>query len=313
MTRVTTEADAVPTLVVVVPFLNEAWCLDLVLNSIASQSCQPDVLILVDDGSTDASPQIADAFALHRRGVRVRHNPSPPPSRDRLIAAAELRAFQAAVEDCEVEWDVVAKVDGDLKLTPETFATVMDAFAEDPALGMAGVCLSEVGEDGRLVRLESPREHVEGATRFYRRACWRDVEPIPAVIGWDTLDLVAARARGWRTRSFEVPGGDPIHLRRMGTHGPILRSFLRWGLGAYCQGAHPLHVLAYGLRLMSRRRPFLIGGLVYYMGWIGGALHRTPRADPALRAIVRREQGEKLRRRVLGSRAKRITGPATPR
>jgi biofilm PGA synthesis N-glycosyltransferase PgaC len=282
----------------VVPFLNEEWCLEVFLDSMAAQTRTPDVLVLVDDGSTDGSPEIAHAFAASRDDVLVLRRPPRPAARDRLAEANELRAFQWAVEQLELEWDVIAKIDSDLKLAPATFETVERGFLEDPRLGMAGARLNEFAPDGSLIQLESPPEHVEGATKFYRRSCWRDIAPLPAILGWDTIDEFAARMCGWRTWSFEVPGGGPVHLRRMGTHDPILRSFRRWGVCSYGYGAHPLHVALYGMRLMRRRRPRLIGGLNYYAGWAVAGLRREPRADPELREAIRREQLSKIGRRV---------------
>ena len=65
-------------LAVVTPFLNEQQLLPQLLRSIASQTRPPDRLLLVDDGSTDASPAIAAEFvrqhgyaSLARRAVRA--------------------------------------------------------------------------------------------------------------------------------------------------------------------------------------------------------------------------------------------------
>jgi biofilm PGA synthesis N-glycosyltransferase PgaC len=266
----------------------------------AAQTRLPDRLVLVDDGSTDSSGEIAAEFARGREEVLVLCRPPGPRSRDRLAEADELKAFQWAVAQLDPNWDLVAKMDADLRLSPATLETIERAFASDPCLGMAGARLSETGPDGRMVRLVSRPEHVEGATKFYRRACWDDIAPLPPILGWDTLDEVRARMRGWRTASFSVPGGDPLHLRRMGGHGAILRSFRRWGVCSYGYGAHPLHVLLYGLRLMRSRRPRVIGGLNYLVGWALAALRRPPRAEPELRQVVRHDQLERIRRRARG-------------
>jgi glycosyltransferase involved in cell wall biosynthesis len=283
---------------VVVPFLNEEWCLPTFLDSIATQTRRPDRLVLVDDGSTDRSAEIALKFARNRDWVDVLRLAPRRRGRDRLAQADELKAFQSAVAQLNEAWDVVAKMDADLELPRKAIQTIDDAFARDPSLGMAGTRLAERGSDGIRVPLISPPEHVEGATKFYRRACWEEIAPLPAILGWDTLDEFLARMRGWRTETFVVPGGDPLHLRRMGAHGRILRSFRRWGACAYGYGAHPLHVLLYGGRLMRIRRPWLIGGAHYMAGYAIAALRRAPRARADVRKAMRRQQMRKIRRRV---------------
>lgn len=264
----------------------------------AGQTRGPDRLVLVDDGSTDRSGDIAAEYARGRDTVVVLHRPVRPPARDRLAQANELKAFHWAVAQLDVEWDVIAKMDADLELAPATIEAVEQAFTTDAALGMAGVRLYELDSNGVPVAQVTPPWHVRGATKFYRRACWEQIAPLPEILGWDTIDVFLARRAGWRTQSFSVPGGRTLHLRRLGGHGPILRSFRRWGVCSYGYGAHPLHVLLYGLILMGRRRPRVIGGVNYLIGWVTAAARRAPRADPEVREAMRRDQLARIRRRL---------------
>jgi hypothetical protein len=98
-----------------------------------------------------------------------------------------------------------------------------------------------------------------------------------------------------------------VHLRPMGEHDGILRAFVRWGACAYGYGDHPLHVLLDGLRRM-RERPLGLGGSSYLAGWGLAALRRGPRAEPELRAYVRRHQLNRIARRMSGRRARTDVG-----
>jgi hypothetical protein len=224
---------------------------------------------------------------LVRRSVR-------PAERDRLVNAPELEAFEFGVERVTDPWDVVAKVDADLELTPDFLAEIERRLEEDPRLGIAGSYLSLQG-NGRPRRHRCPPDHVEGATKFYRRECLEQISPLPHILGWDTIDEVRARMHGWRTRSFPMPSGDPLILRRTGTYDGVLRGFRRGGRNAYVYGAHPLHVLAGGV-VRAGDRPRVLGGMSYLIGWAGAALRRTPRAEPEVRRTVRRENLARLRR-----------------
>jgi biofilm PGA synthesis N-glycosyltransferase PgaC len=284
-------------MVVIVPFLNEAQFLPTFLDSLASQTRAPDRLLLVDDGSSDNSYRIAAEFAARHPHASALRRPPRPARRDRLATAAELRAFQWALEQVERPWDVVAKLDADLRLPAETLAVIEQRLEADPKLGMAGSYLTEVGPDGVAARLKIRAEHVHGATKFYRRECYERIAPLPDIIGWDMIDEIRAQMQGWRTQSFAMPGGDPLHLRRRGDHGGMLRGFRRWGEGAYAMGEHPLHVVLLGVRRMDER-PRVLGGLNYIVGWAGAAIRRFPRAEPELRAVVRRGQLARIRARV---------------
>lgn len=283
-------------LTLVVPFLDEDRHLGELLSSLEAQTRRPDRLLLVDDGSTDDSGAIAEAFSRKHPWAAVARRPTRPRSPDRLAGGSALEAFAWGVARLDPDWDVVGKVDGDLRLTPATLETLETAFLSDPTLGLAGAFLSAPDAAGHPVRQRLPRDHVEGETKFYRHTCWQDIAPLPAMLGWDTVDVVRARLRGWRTQSFEIPGGDPLHLRPMGAHDGLLRGYRRWGRCAWSFGEHPLHVVAVAVQ-RARDEPPLLGSLNYLAGWAAAAAHREPRAEPEVRRYVRRDQLRRLRRR----------------
>lgn len=288
---------------VVVPFLNEERYLPQLLESLAAQRDDIDQLLLVDDGSTDASSAIAADFARVHHFATLLRRPRRRAESDRLATAAELVAVQWAVERLDEPWDVVGKVDADVWLAPGTIAELRRAFAADPGLGMAGAHLSEPGRDDAIARKPCGPGHVEGATKFYRRRCWAEISPLPAILGWDIIDELRAQMRGWRTATLAIPGGDPVHLRPMGAHDGVLRAHRRWGAGAYAYGEHPLHLALVATR-DARRSPVLLGSLNFALGWAVAALRRAPRAEPELRAYNRRVQLRRIRRRLESARAR---------
>jgi biofilm PGA synthesis N-glycosyltransferase PgaC len=283
----------------VVPFLNETQLLPRFLRSLAAQTRTLDRLLLIDDGSSDDSHAIASEFAARHPGVLSLRRPPRPPRRDRLATADELHAFLWGVERVGEPWDVVAKLDADLELPPQTIAFLERRLEADPRLGMAGCYLTEVHPAGVRTRLRIRPEHVHGATKFYRRECFQDIAPLPAVLGWDTVDEVKARLSGWRTQSFAIPGGDPLHLRPRASYDGVARGYRRSGEGAYAVGEHPLHVVLFGLRHMIRA-PGISGGVNYIAGWTMAAVRRFPRAEPEVRAHIRRDELDRIRRRLLG-------------
>jgi poly-beta-1,6-N-acetyl-D-glucosamine synthase len=285
-------------IVAIVPFLNEARFLPVFLESLAAQTRPPDRLLLVDDGSTDGSGAIAAAFAERHRYARALTRPPRPPRHDRLATADELKAFLWALERVDEPWDVLAKLDGDLRLNPVTIAELERQLLADPELGMAGSYLSEETEGGVRTRLRIRDGHVHGATKFYRRRCWDEIAPLPTIIGWDTIDEVRARMRGWRTQSFAMPGGDPQHLRARASHDGVARGLRRSGAGAYALGDHPLHVALFSLRHLSGPHGVL-GTANYLAGWCGAALRRGPRADPDVRAHISQDELRRIRRRAM--------------
>jgi len=283
-------------LAVVVPVLNEEEHLPKLLESIAGQTHPPEQLVLVDDGSSDRSREIADTFVSAHSWASALALPARPREHDRLAAAAELRAFLKGVEHLREPWDVVVKLDADLILARELFQAMRTRFMADPCLGIAGSHLSVRSRGGRLVPEHRPAGHVLGPNKFYRRACFEQIAPIPPILGWDTIDDLRARLGGWRTENVRLASEESVHLRAMGSHDGAVRAFRRWGRCAWGYGAHPLWV---GLGAIYRmaRRPYVVGGLNYAIGWVDSALHRRPRAEAAVRARAKREEMRDLRAR----------------
>jgi hypothetical protein len=201
-------------------------------------------------------------------------------------------------------------MDGDLELSPRTLLELERRFAADPRLGIAGAVLTSVDAEGVPVRHRSPDAHVDGATKFYRRACFEEISPVPPILGWDTIDEACARMHGWRTRSFPVSGG-VLHLRPMGTHDGLPRAFRRWGACAWAYGEPPAVVLLMALQ-RAADPPAVLGAANYLVGWAAAALRRAPRAKPEVRAFVRADQLGRLRRRLRGHVTRQAVAEAAP-
>lgn len=274
----------------VVSFLNEERYLPTFLASVSGQTRPPDELLLVDDGSTDASAAIAEEFAAAHPWARVLRRPRRPAERDRLANAAVVASFEWGVSQLSRTPGVVAKMDADLDLTPSLLAAVERSLVGDPELGVVGsyLCVEDGGERRREF---NPPDHVRGPNKFYRWDCFEDIAPLAPHLGWDTVDEIKARMCGWRSRSLALPEGDPLHMRPTGLHDGRLRAFRRWGTCAWCFGQPSFIVVAGGFTRVLER-PYVLGGLNYVAGWALAGLRGTPRVDADVRAFVR---GEKLR------------------
>ena len=294
MSSVTLQAPAKPMrLAIVVSFLNEERYLPTFLASVAAQTRPPDELLLVDDGSTDASAAIAERFAQEHPYARALRRPRRPVERDRLANAAVVASFEWGVEQLEQVPDVVSKMDADLDLTPTLFAAVERELSADAALGVVGSFLC-VEDGGRLRREFNPVDHVRGPNKFYRWSCFEDIAPLVPHLGWDTVDEIKARMHGWRSRSLELPEGDPLHMRPTGLHDGRLRAFRRWGTCAWCFGQPAAIVFAGGFTRIAER-PYVLGGLNYVVGWALAGLRGAPRVDADVRAFVRGEKRRQAR------------------
>jgi glycosyltransferase involved in cell wall biosynthesis len=278
-----------PPYVVVTPVRDEARHNGRTFESILAQTLRPVQWVIVDDGSTDGTGELADRFAAEHSWIKAVHR------RDRGYRAAGggvVEAFAAGYAVVSDDWDFVVKLDGDLSFDGDYFERCLAEFESNPRLGIGGGTVCRV-EDGR-VRIDSrgdPPFHVRGATKIYRRACWMRIAPLVAAPGWDTIDEVKANQQGWVTRTF----GD----LRLIQHKPTGAADGRWrdafknGCANYQAGYHPLFMLAKCVR-RAPRRPFLVESSALAAGFCSGYLKRLP--QQAGKDSIRYLRSQQMRR-----------------
>jgi glycosyltransferase involved in cell wall biosynthesis len=299
------------------PVRDEASHLDAVVAGVESQTRPPDLWLVVDDGSTDASGEILAAHAARLPYMRVVSTP-PGHTRDRgdrLAAAAPDRAWNYGLRQVDPgEFTHLGKLDGDIVLPPEFLDGMLGRFREDPSLGMAGGAVLEPAGDG-WQPLRTPADHVTAPARIYSRACFEAIGGMPERLGADVITTTYAKLRGYRTATFaDLP---VRHLRHIGTAQGALRGRARHGTYQYVVHYSLAWIGLRSLMVSLRFRPYGLSGAWFLGGYLGAALRRVPRVeDPEFRAFIRAEQRARLGRAVAagrrsGRRSERTNGEAT--
>ncbi|HEX9048382.1 MAG TPA: glycosyltransferase family 2 protein, partial [Verrucomicrobiae bacterium] len=142
--------------VLITPSRNEAALIQKTLDSMVAQTLLPVRWVIVNDGSTDRTGEIADEYAKRHSWIEVVHRPR---HLDRSFAG-KVHAFNAGFERVRaLEFDVVGCLDSDLSFEPDYLEFLMDKFAADPRLGVAGTPFIENGYDSARDSFEG-RNHV---------------------------------------------------------------------------------------------------------------------------------------------------------
>ncbi|MFJ4090964.1 glycosyltransferase family 2 protein [Kitasatospora sp. NPDC089913] len=169
---------------VVVPAHNAARTLSACLDSVYAQIHRPHQVIVVDDGSTDATARIAEAYAVDG-GPAGGSGGGPaggPPCElirqwpNRGVSAARNAGISAATGE------VIFFLDSDEALTPDSVANALEILEKDPECGCVhGVIAPEpLFDDGPVERYRVLHAHwwrVRGAgvveTAFFAQAAVR--------------------------------------------------------------------------------------------------------------------------------------------
>jgi glycosyltransferase involved in cell wall biosynthesis len=273
----------------ITPARDEATHLETAIRAVMAQTRPPDRWLIVDDGSTDATPRILERFAAELPFLDVLWTParSGRAETDGLAIAAEARAFNAALTTVDTaDFTHIGKLDADIELPPDYFEGLLERFAADSELGIAGGTLLErSGGDWQPTKI--PTYHVRGAVKLYSRECFMAIGGIEERLGWDTIDETYARMRGYATRS--LPELAARHHRPVATRGGTLRGRARHGQCAY--------VLRYGAWWVALRslkvacsRPYGFSGVAFLYGYLRSALRRDDRVeDEGYRRFVAQE------------------------
>ena len=260
-------------------------------ESMVSQTHRPQQWIVVDDGSTDGTREIAERYALRHDWIEVI---AADGAHERARGAPIVRAFQRGCEELREKPDVVVKLDGDLFLPAHYFEWVAQTFARDSRAGIVGG-VALIPEEGRWVMERGNLLNVNGVAKAYRVACLEDIGGLRASMGWDGIDEYGARARGWNVRVLTEL--ILLHYRPRGSKQKPLNARWEEGLGNAYMGYLPSWLLLRAAYRGLVEKPPIVGGFVLLAGYLWARLRRLPQIDdPEARAELRAEQRARIGR-----------------
>ncbi|WP_242500638.1 glycosyltransferase family 2 protein [Tropicimonas sp. IMCC6043] len=280
--------------VLISPCRNEAEFMRRTLDSVIAQSLPPALWVIVDDGSSDETPEILADYTARHDWIRVVKKPDRG---HRAVGPGVIEAFYAGYATIEpADYAYSCKLDLDLDLPPRYFEILVERMEAEPRLG---TCSGKpyVRRSGALVSERRGDEMSVGMTKFYRRECFEAIGGYVREVMWDAIDCHKARRLGWIARSWDEPDLRFEHLRPMGSSQiSIWTGRRRHGFGQYFMGSDPLFYLATCVFRMAEP-PYVLGGLAMLQGYLGAWLRGERQLDdPELVAFIRAYQRRALRR-----------------
>ncbi|MGD9570367.1 MAG: glycosyltransferase family 2 protein [Thermoleophilia bacterium] len=284
---------SLPDYVVVSPVKDEAASLPRTAESMIGQTHRAREWVIVDDGSSDGTLEIARGYAAEHPWIRVVEAGAGTP---RARGGRVVDAFNRGLRETSGDAAVIVKMDGDLFLPPHYFEWVARTFAREPRAGIVGGVLLE--HDGAVWRPAgfNPR-HVRGAFKAYRRECLEEIGGLRPAMGWDGIDEYGARARGWEV--VVLTELVALHYKARGSKQPWRQARFEEGRACHFMGYRADFLL---MRMPYRAlvdRPPVLGALTVLAGYAWSKVRRAPQIDdPEARKAFRDEQKERMRRMV---------------
>ena len=195
---------------IIIPVHNEGVYLPFCLKSLASQTYSDFNLVLVNDGSTDNTPDLIQQFVEDHPKMLIKvlnlekseHQPG----------AKVVRTFNKGLELQSLEgYDVICKFDSDIVFPSNYLQRINDVFEANPKAGMVSGLVYvkksifeydlalDFKDEKRQWQFEniSSKDHVRGPIKAYRKECFLAMNGLRPVLGWDNIDVMLAQMHGW--------------------------------------------------------------------------------------------------------------------
>ena len=183
------------------PARDEEEFLPGLIESMAAQTSRPRRWIIIDDGSTDATPALLDEAARNHQWISVHHVRRAGGREPGGETAVQRFLAPGLWKDC----DLIFRVDADITFAPDFVRLLLEEFDRDPYLGIGSGTLYELRRNGWR-EMRTPR----------KPSLWTTLQSQRAALGsrLATIRWEVERMRSWvAKRPAPGRGGSPDHVR----------------------------------------------------------------------------------------------------
>lgn len=192
---------------IVIPAHNEQDSIELTLESLANQTLRPKKVVVVNDNSSDETGIIVEKFCAKYPWISLINIQS---SDEHLPGSKIINAFYKGYETLNEDYDIICKFDADLIFPENYLEKLSNHFNLQSKLGMAsGFCYIEKNGDWILENL-TRKDHIRGALKAYRKACFLQIGKLKPSMGWDTVDELLAKYYDW-----EILTDATLHVKHL--------------------------------------------------------------------------------------------------
>ena len=183
---------------IIIPAYNEKEHIKSCLTSLFNQSYQASKILVVDDGSTDNTASIVKSLCHKHSSLDL---VSKEKSFSHQPGSKIVEAFNYGLKHLNLDFDVVCKFDADLVFPSNYLENPQDTFSNNTNLGLYGGFCTILKQGTWQIEQLTNADHLRGALKAYRKECFTDINGLVPAMGWDTIDEMKARFRGWQVQT----------------------------------------------------------------------------------------------------------------
>lgn len=195
----------------IIPTHNEEQNILFTLKSLQDQIFQDFTCVIVNDGSTDKTKEIVENFINHQSSA-IKYQLENLDFSKHEPGAKVVRTFNKGLESVDLkDFDIICKFDADIIFPPDYLKKVNHIYESNPKAGMVSGIVKiqksifekalafDFKDEKKQWKFEnlSSKDHVRGPIKSYRKECFRDMNGLRPVLGWDNIDVMLARKNDW--------------------------------------------------------------------------------------------------------------------
>ena len=270
--------------VVVLPAKNEQDTIKSAVESVVKQTIPPMRVLIMDDASTDRTPQILAELESEYPSVRHHRVTS---SSEYTLGGHVVRLFnegKRVLDEEGLEYDWIVKMDADLQCESDFIERIAERIRGRKMGIVSGTPYFE--ENGKKIFDTSPSWHTHGQFKIYNAECFDEVGGPREHLGWDCADNVRAISAGWDCEAIR----DINYLmhRKVGGKSSNKAGRMNHGFGCYITG---FGIGYFALKVVHDlfKPPVIVGAFDLVRGYLRAAVGRHPKVlTPSQQKLIRR-------------------------
>lgn len=209
---------------VIIPAFNEGSFISEVIYGYINQTVLPDKLIIVDDGSSDNTFDLAKDISKNYSWIDVLQKEQSSTHRP---GKKVVEAFYYGLQSISAEnYDLIGKFDADIVLPKNYFEKIVGLFSKNEKVGIAAGNLYIEDNNKWVYENISKKTKTRGPIKLYRKECFNQIDGIKKSIGWDTVDELLANYHGWK-----VVTDESLHVKHLKPTGKTYTKAARFKQG----------------------------------------------------------------------------------
>jgi len=245
---------------------NEEKYIENTIKAIIAQTILPSMWIIVSDGSTDRTDEIVQQYSANYNFIiLVRKTANINGQVDFSSKVHAIKMGYAKLQG--IDYCSIGILDGDVTFDSCYYENILNKFAENSRLGIAGGIILDQYDNHCIKRSPKRSNYVSGCIQLFRRRCYEDIGGLSPIKegGEDTIAAITAQMRGWVVEAFEE--FEVYHHKHNKTTRGKLKEAFRGGRMFYALGSHPLFEVLKSIKIIITAEPYLLYAMTRMCGY----------------------------------------------